>query len=175
MNEDIEKIAERLKYRISETFAEKPPYFVPGEVIGCCPDHDDSFDWYRNHTWKELPWGVACNVLDSAEFGSLDPEAYHYFLPGVLLHIVEILEREFQRMTFNIYSTGEWLTPVYWDFRTPELSKVAAEKLAMFTPLECQVVIEVIEFHHLCILEFRGFVDRDIELRTAEAIWRSRT
>jgi|SRR5215471_3770080 len=78
-------------HQIEKLFPNAPPSDLKTiAVIGCCDEHDAGFQWYREHSWKDLRKEITDNGgditkgLDVFEFGSLHPVAFHYFLPGLL-------------------------------------------------------------------------------------------
>jgi hypothetical protein len=87
--------------QIEKLFPGAPPDILKSlPFLGCCSEHAEDFEWYREHEWKDLrnhiieSVGDHDNWLDPIQFGSLDPIAFHYFFPGVLTGIGDIVKNQ---------------------------------------------------------------------------------
>ena len=77
---------------IVEAFSGVPrPDLSQIHPLGCCEEHEPFFEWYRNHSWQEFKELLPSGYLDSIEFFTLHPSAYHYFTQGLLLATAESL------------------------------------------------------------------------------------
>jgi len=131
--------------QIEKLFADVPPSALKAiPMLGCCDMHAEDFEWYREHEWKDLrkelrdSGGDHRKAGDPFQFGSLDPVAFHYFLPGVLTGIADLAiaqprsEDEFDYATLNV--CFNWLQNV-----TPIQScrdRFIAEQLPLFNEKE---------------------------------------
>ena len=102
--------------KIEKVFPGAPPDILKIlPIIGCCSEHDAEFEWYRDHEWKDLRNYIIENVgnhdtgLDPVQFGSLDPIAFHYFFPGVLTAIGDVI-KNLQPSPDLFYDLGDCLT-----------------------------------------------------------------
>ena len=114
-------LAESLQ-QLEALFPSTPPSILKSlPVIGCCSEHAADFEWYRDHEWKDVRAliresdGDLQKGLDPFEFGSLDPIAFHYFVPGVLAGIADYVLAEEARSgdhAFDVTFCMAWLSDV---------------------------------------------------------------
>ena len=139
--------------KIEKAFQNTPPDILTIlPILGCCSEHAASFEWYRDHEWKDLRKEIRENAgdfskgLDPVEFGSLDPIAFHYFLPGVLTGIADIIKNE-QRLPDLLYYADSycqaWLSGASPQKRYRE--QFRSEKLPLFTKEERSAVRNFLE------------------------------
>jgi hypothetical protein len=60
-------------------------------VADCCKDHDTWIEWCGNHSSTQFLEALRGGGFDPVEFGSLYPEAYHYFAGAVAIYCLERL------------------------------------------------------------------------------------
>lgn len=144
-----------LRNKIKDAFHDvKQPKADRKETIGCCDDHLESFEWYKNHDSSDF-----CSLikksktdfgLDPFEFGSLRPDFFLYFTSGYLYAVLD----EFENVG-NTAVKKDWVfdwTINYCcvkEFRESFISKT----LFLFTDEQRQVVREVLTFLYEAVLE----------------------
>ena len=125
--------------QIEALFPSTPPSILKSlPVIGCCGEHADDFEWYRDHEWKDLRALVRKGArgqqegLDPIQFGSLDPIAFHYFVPGVLTGVADYVLAEEARggQGFDVLFCMTWLSEV-----VPQVKGVREGVIARHLPL----------------------------------------
>lgn len=53
--------------KIEKVFPAAPPDILKIlPIIGCCSEHDEDFEWYRDHAWKDLRKEITENAEISA-------------------------------------------------------------------------------------------------------------
>lgn len=93
---DKERKIVELKEQISRAFSDVPHPGSPEKIIAipCCPEHDAIAEWFSLHTCQDLEEALEKEDLDLTSYGSLFPEAYHYFLQAVLIYIIQNIDRD---------------------------------------------------------------------------------
>jgi hypothetical protein len=136
-----------------------PNDFSQFPEIGCCAEHDESFQWYREHNWLQLPSAARENLIDPCEFSGLKPEAYHYFVPGVCQLTLETLN--------NFIETNNYIS---WSDLSPWISHLLPSGrkdstphngLRLFTTNEKLVVLAVIEMYVQCHQALEGYAPKN--------------
>jgi hypothetical protein len=150
---DKERTIIELKEQIVRAFLDVPHPGSPERIIAipCCPEHDAIAEWFSLHTWQDLEEALEREDLDLTSYGSLFPEAYHYFLQAVLIYIIQNIDRDPES---NSWGKRCWrpLDRVYhtiapWPRSEENWSQeLRTEYLPLFTIEQRKVVVRVLEF-----------------------------
>jgi hypothetical protein len=142
-----------LKEQIARAFLDVPHPGSPGKIIAipCCPEHDAVAEWFSLHTWQDLEEALEIEDLDLTSYGSLLPEAYHYFLQAVLMYIIQNIDRDpasdsrgkrCWRPLDRVYHT---IAP--WPRSEEKWSQeLRSEYLPLFSVEQRKIVVRVLEF-----------------------------
>jgi hypothetical protein len=158
-----------IRREIVEAFGDVPRPDLKGvRPLGCCEEHDPDFDWYRQHTWQELEQEFSLDYLDRFEFFALHPSAYHYFVPGLLLGMLESIVTG-----ADGYHAWDWVRNLL--FYGSRAGSFGEEYLTLFTAPQREAVASLLEFFNESDVERKGYTDknnRDVE-RALSEIWRA--
>ena len=157
-----------MRSRITQAFADVPrPDLRSIRTLGCCEDHEVDFEWYRYHSWQELPSEISAEGLDSIQFSSLHPVAFHYFVPGVLMGTLESIGKD---VGWHSFGGDDWLkTLIPFEDRAEEFRR---KYLSLFSPQQIDAVASHLELFQRCVVEKRGYPDEDLARAVAE-IWKA--
>jgi hypothetical protein len=150
---DKERTIIELKEQISRAFLDVTHPGSPEKIIAypCCPDHDALAEWFSLHTWQDFEVGLETEDLDLTAYGSLYPEAYHYFLPAILIYIIQNIDRDPES---DSWGTKCWrpIDRVYhtispWPRSEEKWSQeLRSEYLPLFSIEQRKTVVRVLEF-----------------------------
>jgi hypothetical protein len=169
-----------LKEEITRAFSNVPHPGSPEKIIAvpCCPEHDTIAEWFSLHTWQELEETLEIEDLDLTSYGSLYPEAYHYFLPAVLIYIIQNIDRDPES---DSWGTNAWrpMDRIYhtispWPRSKEKWSQdIRSEYLPLFSIEQRKTVVRVLEF--VCEFGFIPEADKEdaiLDMQTAiKVIW----
>jgi len=143
-NQKVMELSEAVR-KIETIFQSRPPKKLKTiSVIGCCSYHAADFEWYRDHEWKDVRNEISENVgdrskgLDPFQFGSLHRVAFHYFLPGVLTGIGDIIKH--QQPSPDLDFCMDWFTGVSPLKQDQGWERFRREQLRLFTEEERSAV-----------------------------------
>jgi hypothetical protein len=150
---DKERKIIALKEQILRAFLDVPHPGSPGKIIAvpCCPEHDAVAEWFSLHTWQDFEEALEKEDLDLTSYGSLFPEAYHYFLQAVLIYIIQNIDRNPEG---DGWGTKAWrpMDRVYhtiapWPRSGENWSRdLRSEYIPLFSIDQRHVVVRVLEF-----------------------------
>lgn len=153
-----------IRNKIVEAFSASPrPNLDSINPLGCCAEHEKDFDWYRHHSWIEFKKELPSGLFDPFEFGSLHPLAYHYFVPGILLAVLESIEAD----EFQIWQM-DWLgqlAPL-----KAGIERFIQNYLPQFALNQREAIADFLTTINNWLTETRGWPDADIE-RAIKRIW----
>ena len=153
-----------IRNKVVEAFDGIPrPNLASINPLGCCNEHEKDFDWYRHHSWIEFKEGVPNGSFDPFEFNSLHPLAYHYFVPGILLAVLESIET----IGFQSWQM-DWIRQV-----TPlksGLEQFAQKYLPKFTANQREAIASFLITINDWLTKTRGWPDTDIG-RAINQVW----
>ncbi len=153
-----------IRNKIVEAFAATPrPNLDLINPLGCCDEHEKDFDWYRHHSWIEFKKELSSGLFDPFEFGSLHPLAYHYFVPGILLAVLESIEAD-DLQSWQMDWLGQ-LTP-----SKTGIERFAQNYFSQFTPNQKDAIANFLATINDWLAKTRGWPDADIE-RAIKQIW----
>lgn len=155
--------------RIVEAFAGIPqPNLNSIHPLGCCDEHESDFEWYRHHSCQEFEKELSSERFDPFEFTSLNPLAYHYFVPGILLAVLNSIAA-------NPDSLHLWEQD--WVGTLIPLKENAANfrrnYLPLFSSRQKEAVASGLELFNRWHFEKKAYRDEDIQ-RAIEQIWRKK-
>lgn len=159
-----------VKQKAIRAFARVPrPDLSSIRPLGCCEEHEADFQWYRHHSWRDFAEELPSGRFDPFEFPSLNPAAYHYFVPGLLL------------ATLDSIGGGPDEPHPWWQDWLGALAplKKNAERfrldyLPLFDSQQREAVVSHLELFNGWLSEKRGYGDRDVE-RAISQVWRHET
>jgi hypothetical protein len=166
---DNERTIIELKEQIARAYREVPHPGSPEKIIAipCCPDHDALAEWLSLHTWQDLETVLETEDMDLTAYGSLFPEAYHYFLQAVLIYIIQNIDRDPEAESWG---TKCWrpMDRVYhtvapWPRSEEKWSQdLRSEYLPLFSAEQRKAVVRVLEF--VCTYGFHPEEERPEKL-----------
>ena len=136
--------------------------------LGCCEDHDADFEWYRHHSWQELPAKIADEAFDSVEFSSLHPVAYHYFVPGLLLATLDAIGNN---VSWHGFGGKDWMQNLVPSKETTE--QFRCDYLSRFSEEQIDAVTSHLKLFQEMLAEKRGYPDDDVT-RAINEVWQVR-
>lgn len=147
-----------------EAFDETPrPNFDSIHSLGCCDEHEQDFAWYRNHNWREFKQELSSGQFDAFQFNSLHPLAYHYFVPGILLAILDSIEAD-EDQRWPLDWIGQ-LTPL-----KSNTEQFIQNYLPKFTADQKKAVADFLVTINDWLVKIRGWPDADVE-RAITQVW----
>jgi hypothetical protein len=134
----------RLRRAVEDAFADVEHPGPPEKIRAypCCPDHDADAEWRSRHTWQDWARRLAEHT-DAVEYSTLEPEAFRYFLPGILVHLIDHASRPADRLRGPLHWASMVLVPL--DAGAEEFR---ASYLVLFSESQRAVVADVLR--HLC-------------------------
>lgn len=147
-----------IRNKVVEAFDGTPrPNLDSINPLGCCNEHQQDFDWYRHHSWIEFKEELPNGLFDPFEFNSLHPLAYHYFVPGILLAILESIEAD---------EDQRW--PLDWIGRLTPLKSSTKQfiqtYLPQFTADQRKAVADFLVTINDWLMKTQGWPDTDIDM-----------
>jgi hypothetical protein len=160
-----------LREEIIRAFSNVPHPGSPEKIIAfpCCPEHDAIAEWFSLHTWQELEEALEKEDLDLASYGSLYPEAFLYYLPAILIYIIQNIDRDPES---DSWGTKSWrpMDRIYhticpWPRSKEKWSQeLRSEYLPLFSVEQRKTVVRVLEF----VCDFGFIPDEDKEESIAD-------
>lgn len=124
------------------------PPFSDIKEIGCYPEHEGGFNWYRQHTWEDLKDLILSaeeileETLDPYEFGSLRPKVHHYFIKGVLSSLAQ---KVMIYQSFEEIDDWDWQWIKYISHHLKKSKFFHPENLPCYSKVEVESIIELLE------------------------------
>jgi hypothetical protein len=144
--------------KVVEAFSDRLPELTSIHPLGCREEHASDFEWYRNHSWPEFKELLPTKRFDPFEFNSLHPIAYHYFIPGVLLAVLQSFTSISDGIHFRVRDWIHTLVPL-----KNRASSLARDYLPLFTEQQKEAVADCLQLFNDWNQEFNGYYEADIE------------
>ncbi|MEX0936400.1 MAG: hypothetical protein WDZ59_00965 [Pirellulales bacterium] len=115
-------------------------YGTPGPEVG--PPYDETFQLLRGRSWREMP--VEEFLLGDTPIPDLTPEAYHYYMPALLLASLDDVACGDVAFTVTFYLS---FIPQIHEFGrySHEYRREYNQRMALFTDAQREVLIRVLE------------------------------
>ncbi|HWP44537.1 MAG TPA: hypothetical protein VNO14_14925 [Blastocatellia bacterium] len=156
-----------IKQNVIEAFASVPrPDLMLVRPLRWSEEHESDFQWYRQHSWQEFSEELPSGRFDPFEFRSLNPLAYHYFVPGILLATFNSIEVNPDGL--HLWER-EWIGTLIPSRRCVEEFK--RDYLVLFTPQQRQAVVRHLEYYNSWHSEKEGYRDEEIEEAVRKVWW----
>jgi hypothetical protein len=159
-----------LRREVTAAFASVPrPDLSSVRPLGCCEEHEPDFQWYRQHSRQELAEGLPSGRFDPFDFANLNPAAYHYFVPGILLATLDSIG---ETPAAPDLWERDWVGALLPLKKSTE--RFIRDYLPLFDSRQRKAVASQLELFNGWLSETRGYGDADIE-RAASQVWRRET
>jgi hypothetical protein len=159
-----------VRQKVMEAFDRVPrPDLSLIRPLGCCNEHEPDFQWYRQHSWQEFLEKLPSGRFDPFEFPTLNPAAYHYFVPGILLATLDSTGRNLDEPHLWEQDWVGALIPL-----KENTERFVLDYLPLFDSPQREAVASHLELFNGWLAETRGYGDVDIEW-AASQVWRSET
>lgn len=159
-----------VRQRVTEAFVRVPrPNLSSLRPLGCCEEHEPDFQWYRHHSWQDFAEELPSGRFDPFEFPSLNPAAYHYFVPGILLATLDSISGSPDDLHLWEQDWVGTLTPL-----KENTERFVRDYLPLFDSQQREAVARHLELFNGWHAGKRGYGDEDIE-RAVGQVWRHET
>lgn len=163
MTDGVNALCLQFEAAVNEAFNRSAHFTAVMEPIGCCPDHEAEFEWFKQHHWQDFPVylhelgarrdGVTIdNVL--LNFRIVRADRYRYYMPGVLLYILQELRDEEAGERFDISNITLVADSILPNGRRDDYLAI---RIAFFTDAERMLVGQILELFGNCHREWQGY------------------
>ncbi|HYE73403.1 MAG TPA: hypothetical protein VEF04_08730 [Blastocatellia bacterium] len=134
----------KIHQSLLNAFANVPrPNFEAIAIIGCCEEHEEDFDVYRNISWREFELILQTRGFDPSDYAAIHPVAFHYFTPGVLSAEIKLLASVPEDEWGGLIDT--WIG--HYIINPDRIEEFKREYLTYFNTAQRQAVSEVLAWY----------------------------
>jgi hypothetical protein len=158
---------QQAKEKIRQAFNADKPIVAKSDVIGCCDEHENDFQWYKDNDVEEFRKQISRDFFDWPQFGSLRSDLFCYFTKGFLLETLDTLKDTNQSL-----DSASWIED-FLILYTPEKKDIKSyvlDKVSVFSQDQINAIREVIKIIDLHHFELRGYHDK-LTLIAIEKVW----